>query len=202
MKKFVKILAAGLVMATFLTAVAPCVSARVETKNYDSTLNKATVDRIYTSNNAEKRAANNALLATLMPKYETLRNNIRDKVSGYNLGTATSDISTLVKDEDKWIMENWTDPKVELRSDHPRLLVTKETIPTIKKALEEDTPTNQRFFELLDTEATNDGILGAPQTWTGRWDYPGLHNYDEKLLELIQIKALGYLVDGHELYGR
>ena len=201
-KNFIKALALGLIMVTCFTTLAPCVSAIADIRADAVVLNKATSTRKYSDDDPEKMAANDALLETLMPKYETLRNNIRNKVSGYDLGTATSDISTLVKDEDKWIMENWTDPKVELRADHPRILVTKETIPTIRKALEEDTPTNQRFFALLDTEATNDGILGAPQTWTGRWDYPGLHNYDEKLLELIQIKALGYLVDGHELYGR
>jgi hypothetical protein len=45
----------------------------------------------------------------------------------------------------------------------------------------------------------NSGKLGAAKAdFFGR---AGTHNYDGYYLEVIQVKALGYLIDGHELYG-
>ena len=199
MKTIIKIIAAWLIMSTFFTALAPCISAQVKIYNAEPTLNKATVTRTYSADDPDKQAKNDALLETLMPKYTDLLYKISNRESGYNLGYSTADISTLAA---KDVSSGWDAELPEIRADHPRLLVTRETIPTIRKALEEDTPTNKRFFELLDTVPANDGVLGEAKEYTARADYPGVHNYDDELLELIQIKALGYLIDGHELYGR
>ena len=199
MKNFIKVLALGLIMATVFTVFAPCISAQTKIANAESSLNKATITRTYSGDDHQKKETNDSLLEELMPKYNDLRTKISNRETGYNLGYSTADISTLAA---KDVSSNWNAELPELREDHPRLLVTKETIPTIRKALEEDTPTNKRFFALLDTEPANDGALGAAKKYTAREDYPGVHNYDDELLELIQIKALGYLVDGHELYGR
>ena len=141
----------------------------------------------------QKKEANDALLAELMPKYEALREEIKSGKSGYNFGKEDSSIGTP--------NPSWDASIPTITQDHPRLLVTKESIPTIRKALNEDTPTNKRFLELLDkpTSDINNGKLVAAETnYGGR---PGLHNYRGDYLEFIQVKALGYLVDGHELYG-
>ena len=88
----------------------------------------------------------------------------------------------------------------QITESHPRLLLTKDTIPTIRKSLKADNPTNKRYYELLDKDIAdiNYGKLPDPSTdYGGR---AGLHNYNKDYLEFIQIKALGYLVEGHELY--
>ena len=184
----IKALSALIVTIMLFTTIAPCaISAGIV---YIEDINL--VKRVSSTEDPERKAANDALLEELMPKYETLRTKINKKESGYSLGTATATIGTPDS--------SWTADVPTLRADHPRLLVTKETIPTVRKALLEDTPTNKRFYELLDTVPANDGALGAAKTNFN--DIKGLHNYDDTILELIQIKALGYLVDGHELYGR
>ena len=183
MKIMTRIISALLLIIMLCSAVIPCVAA---------TTSVAQVTRVYSSDDAKKKATNDELLKKLMPKYESLRTKIANKESGYSLGTASSSIGTP--------KSTWTAAVPALKAEHPRLLVTKETLPTVKKALQEDTPTNKRFFELLDTVPANDGALGAAKV-----DFNGIkgkHNYDDSVLELIQIKALAYLVDGHELYGR
>ena len=190
MKIMKRIISALLLVIMLCSAVLPCVA--VEAASGDTTDNVLRVDRVYTSNDADKKATNDSLLEKLMPKYETLKTKITNKESGYSLGTASSSIGTPDP--------SWTAEVPELRADHPRLLVTKETLPTVKKALQEDNATNSRFFELLDAVPANDGALGAATV-----DFKGIkgkHNYDDEILEIIQVKALGYLVDGHELYGR
>ena len=206
MKKTLRILSAILIMATLFAACAPCVIAQAVSggiESADPQLNKANrIERVYTSGTSAesiaKKEQNDALLAELLPKSETLRNKITNKTSGYDFGTATKDISTL---DTTNVSASWNVEPPEITQDHPRLLLTKDTIPTIRKALEEDNPTNKRFFELLDTTHANEGALPAAQVYTAKADFPGKHNYDDALIELIQIKALGYLVDGHELYG-
>ena len=138
------------------------------------------------------KTKNDQLLEELLPKYTSLRNDIKNKKSGYDLGTASTSIGTKKSE--------WTAEVPTPTSDHPRLLITKDSIPNIKKALEDKTdPTVKRFYQLLNTEHANSGKLGSPQTNFGGRN--GLHNYDKEILELIQIKALAYVIGGHELYG-
>lgn len=141
----------------------------------------------------EKKKQNDEILAELMPKYEALREEIKARKAGYDLGKEDSSIGTP--------NSNWNAALPAITEDHPRLLLTKDTLPTVRKSLLEENPTNKRFFELLDqpTSTINNGKLGKATTdYDGR---KGLHNYRKDYLEFIQIKALGYLVDGHELYG-
>ena len=141
----------------------------------------------------EKKKQNDEILAELMPKYEALREEIKARKVGYDLGKEDSSIGTP--------NSNWNAALPAITEDHPRLLLTKDTLPTVRKSLLEENPTNKRFFELLDqpTSTINNGKLGKATTdYDGR---KGLHNYRKDYLEFIQIKALGYLVDGHELYG-
>ena len=140
----------------------------------------------------KKKAENDALLAALMPKYEALRSEIASKKAGYDLGSASASIGTPDA--------SWTAEIPTVKQAHPRLLLTSETLPTVKKFMKDKTnPTVARYYELLDTQHARNGKLGAVQTdFDGR---PGIHNYDKSVLELIQVKALGYLVEGHKLYG-
>lgn len=143
----------------------------------------------------KKKEENDKLLAELLPKYESLRAEIKNasSSSSYYFGTPTSNIGTPKAE--------WDATLPAITQDHPRLLLTSETVPTIKKYLENNAsdPTVKRFYELLDTQHEGNGKLGTAQKdFDGR---KGLHNYDKSVLELIQVKALGYLVDGHELYG-
>ena len=142
---------------------------------------------------AKKKEENDKLLAALMPKYEALREEIKTKQEGYDLGSVDASIGTPKAE--------WNATLPQITQDHPRLLVTKETLPTVRKALKQDNATNKRFYELLDadTSTINNGKLGkATKDYDGR---PGLHNYRKDYLEFIQVKALGYLVEGHKLYG-
>ena len=141
---------------------------------------------------ALNKAQNDEILSVLLPKSTALRQEIKSKKAGYNFGTASSSIGTK--------KSSWTAATPTPIGDHPRLLITKDTIPTVKKALEnKNDPTVKRFYELLNTQHAKNGQLGAAtENFGGR---KGLHNYDKELLELIQIKALAYVVGGHELYG-
>lgn len=141
----------------------------------------------------KKKEANDKLLTAFMPTYEALRAEIKAKKSGYDLGTEDKSIGT---PNSAW---NATLPTIT--ESHPRLLLTSKTIPTIRKSLKENTPTNKRYYELLDKDIStiNNGKLEAPkENFDGR---KGLHNYRKDYLEFIQIKALGHLVEGHDLYG-
>ena len=141
----------------------------------------------------KKKEENDKLLAALMPKYEALREEIKSRKAGYDLGKEDTSIGTP--------NSAWNAKLPAITQDHPRLLLTKDTIPTIRKSLKQDNPTNKRYYELLDKDIStiNNGKLAAATTnFDGR---NGKHNYNKSYLEFIQIKALGYLVEGHELYG-
>ena len=199
MKIIVKSLSLFLLLAMLLTAFAPCISAQTNIVTVAPTLNTATIDRVYSSESSDKKLSNDAKLEALMPIYESLRNEIQkaSSSSSYYFGTPSSSIGSP--------KSSWTANTPDITESHPRLLLTKDTIPTIRKALEEDNPTNKRFFELLDADPAttiNNGKLKTVAEVGDNFDgRNGKHNYDKSYLEFIQIKALGYLVDGHELYG-
>ena len=202
MKVLLRALSVLLLSVMMFTALVPCVSAQITLK--EPTRNSASdteYTRDYTFNNSEKYEANDYILYTdmgtgssLMSIYESLRSEIKNATSGsYYFGKEDSSIGTPDS--------SWTATLPAITQDHPRLLITKDKIPTVRKSLEEKNPTNERFFELLDqpTSYINNGKLGAAtENYDGR---KGLHNYRKDYLEFIQVKALGYLVDGHELYG-
>ena len=130
-------------------------------------------------NDPEKKKQNDDILAELMPIYNTLREEIRSGKAGYDFGKEDSSIGTP--------NSNWKATLPAITEDHPRLLVTKNTIPTVRKSLLEDNPTNKRFFELLDkpTSTINNGKLAAAsKDFDGR---KGMHNYRKDYLEFIQI---------------
>ena len=153
--------------------------------------------------NAKLDAAHNAnadllkderdkLLAALMPSYEAQRNEI---AANESFGTATEDIGAL---DPSWSTRWGAAPTTPI-NEHPRLLITSSDIPLIRKNLRDDTATNARYYALLNSTHPTEGKLGEVKTnFDGR---AGVHNYDKSVLELIQVKALAYLVEGHDLYG-
>ena len=123
-------------------------------------------------------------------------------------GIATEDITLLLDESDK---KMWGEAPRSLRPCHPRVMLTEESIPGIRAALEEDTPTNRLFKEYLAEDF--DGILPpAPDYDTvnnEKDEYLALlahrrksaHNYENKPIELCAVKALGYKLYGDENYG-
>ncbi len=133
-----------------------------------------------------KRLERNAALSSLLPIYTAQRNEI---TANNSFGTATENIGT----------SSWAAAPTTPIDEHPRVFINSSHIPLIRERLKEDNATNARFYELLEYEHPTDGNLGEPTTnFDGR---AGLHNYDVSILELIQVKALGYLTEGHELFG-
>ena len=236
-KIFIKALSVMLSVIMLLAVAVPCVAIAVGAEeqgisSLEPTYSWATTTRKYSFNDPDKKAANDAMLTdpakyngskSFAEIYTIFKNEIKNNTNGYSFGTPSPSIGS-VNDAD------WHDKSIkpddllpEVSKDHPRLLVTRDNIPTIRKALEEQNPTNERFFALLDMDVyqpralnsdgspadtvvngkanggINMGKLGAAKTdYFGR---PGTHNYDGYYLEVIQVKALGYLIDGHELYG-
>ena len=241
MKKFTRSLSLILVLLMLFATVAPCISAADATQELMARMKKQArakddepiYTRDYSFQNPDKAAANDYNLyekeyssgKSLYKIYEVLTTQIKNKQSGYNFGSSSASIGKV--SEADWYVSSTNTTLPKLSSQHPRLLVTKDTIPQIRKALEEDNPTNERFFALLEMDITqprvmtsstipatpvkrvngvlvanggiNKGQLGAATD--GFFKRAGLHNYDGYYLEVIQAKALGYLIDGHEYYG-
>ena len=89
--------------------------------------------------------------------------------------------------------------------EHPRLMITRNMLPTIRLRLSEsDDKTNRRFLQdLKDAVIENDCILPDPKN-LGENEVTGNrneYNYDPQKLEIIQAKALAYLVYEDEYYG-
>ena len=117
----------------------------------------------------------------------------RDEITAEKLfGIATEDISL------RSLREFGDVPTMPI-SEHPRLLVKRDMLPLIRKKLREKTPTNTRFKKVTVCEIDNNGALPpAFEHLTGR---KGVHNFDNDVLDAIQIKALAYLIEDEPLYG-
>ena len=237
MKKSTRILSAILFTVMIFSALMPSITAFADSGiiTLDPSISKAepTYTREYSFNSPEKDAYNDAMLTdpakyngskSFSEIYTIFKNEIKNNTNGYSFGTPSDSIGSVSVEGKDWHDKNWSGTLPEIDpTEHPRLLVTKDKIPTIRKALEERNPTNERFFALLDMDISaareynsngtpadtvingvanggiNNGKLKAAETnFDGR---SGTHNYDKYYLEVIQAKALGYLIDGHELYG-
>jgi len=154
---------------------------------------------------AEKKAeANRKLLKELLPLVDSQREefaNYEGRINPYNesdpliklFGTYTENVP----------LTKWGKTELTPSDEHPRLLVNKDMIPAIKAYLEEDNAFTTRFFEKLDVILENEGILppASPKGTNTTVNAANIHNYDDTYLEVIQTKALYYLVYGEELYG-
>ena len=164
-------------------------------KEHGTMTKAAYYEKLDAAHNAESsllKSGRDQLLAALMPKYEAQRDEIQTNGS---FGTATENIGAL---DPSWA-SRWDAAPTTPIDEHPRLLITSSDIPLIRKNLKDNNASNNRFRTLLDYNHPTDGRLGAPKAnFDGR---AGYHNYDVEVIELIQVKALGYLIEGHELYG-
>ena len=91
---------------------------------------------------------------------------------------------------------SWAAPTDTPIESHPRLLITKEDLPALKEAFfsKTDNPTlTYEFQQMIAEECT--GILGAKQTVSG-----GVSNYNNRILIVLQAKALAYLLTDNEVY--
>ena len=87
----------------------------------------------------------------------------------------------------------YEEPPVYPGEAHPRILVTPETIDTVRANLThpENAAAYEKYLENSDMETT--GALAAPGN--------GEHNYSTSILSAIEAKAFRYLMTGDELYG-
>ena len=116
----------------------------------------------------------------------------KDICDGKLLGESTKDITRLAR------REFGSAPYLP-RTEHPRMMVTAETLPRVRRALREKNATNVRFKSLLGGTVKDAGCLPpAFEHTTGR---KGVHNFDGEVLEQISAKALGYLTESEPLYG-
>ena len=98
---------------------------------------------------------------------------------------------------------SWGTVPYSITEEHPRLLITSSQIPAVKASIEKDTVFAQRFLEKLETVIEDNCILPDPtdKGLNPTVNTSNIHNYRDDYLEIIQAKALGYLVYGEELYG-
>ena len=115
----------------------------------------------------------------------------------YLFGSSTEDIMSLTT-------SNWGTPSAYPSDEHPRLLLTAETLPAIRESIEKmDNATKLRFRNLLGSLPAHACRLPEPtlKGVNSTVDLENIHNFNAGYLELIQTKALGYLLYGNELYG-
>ena len=145
----------------------------------------------------------------MLEKYKALVEEQRKKLAENGaFGKPTEDVTLLIDNETA--RNKWGAAPNTLKSTHPRLMITEDSIAGIRVALEDDTPTNKLFREYLAEEF--DAILPpAPEydsTNNNKDNYlarlahirKSAHNYDPKLIEQCAVKALGYKVYGDEAY--
>ena len=142
------------------------------------------------SDNADKRAEHEASLSDLLAKLEVQR---AELLSSRFFGTSTKNIGT----------SSWGTAPTTPYDEHPRLFINTETLPEVKRALTRDDTTNARLFRLLNAEIANDCILPAAsyQGTNTTVNEDNYHNFNEEYLEIIQAKALAYLLYDDSYYG-
>ena len=107
----------------------------------------------------------------------------RAQIANNPFGTITTD---LYEDADK----DWGTPSATPKDEHPRLLITNDNLPLVKTMLNEHNTTNTIFKNYVNRTLENDGMLKDTS-----------NNFDGYPLDIIQAKALAYLIDGNECYG-
>ena len=142
------------------------------------------------TDHANKRAEHDEALGELLDKLEAQRNELIDSRF---FGTPTKNIGT----------SSWGTAPTAPDEDHPRLLLNNETLPEVKRALTRDDTTNSRLFRLFKAEIANDCILpeASYQGTNSTVNKDNYHNFNEEYLEIIQAKALAYLLYDDPYYG-
>lgn len=126
----------------------------------------------------------------------------RDKITaGALFGSSTADINESAADKHK---NKWGTVPYDPIDEHPRLYLTADRLPAIRESIEAlDSATKLRFKSLLTLELVDGGVLPPPEIkgTNTTVDLDNIHNFNESYLEIIQIKALGYLLYGNDYYG-
>ena len=140
--------------------------------------------------NADTRAEHDETLGALLDKLDAQRNEL---ISSGFFGKSTKNIGT----------SSWGTAPTTPSEDHPRLLLNNETLPAVKRALTREDSTNSRLFRLFNTDIANDCILptASYQGTNSTVDRDNYHNFNEEYLEIIQAKALAYLLYDDAYYG-
>ena len=107
-------------------------------------------------------------------------------------GTMTEDIYTLTD-------KRYSEPRLTIRKERPRVCVTADILPRIRLALDnpEYTVAADAFRTYINEEY--DGVLGEPQK--DFLNRKGFHNFYPRGLAIIEAKAMNYLLTGEEKYG-
>ena len=152
-----------------------------------------------------KRGENAKLIDELLEKVSTQRDELavlKGRWNKYNdnepllylFGTYTEQLPA----------SSWGNPHAyPTEGEHPRLLITRDMLPNIRASLREDNITNKNFLANVDKLIENDAIL-PPAKGQGTNAQVGLdntHNYDAGMLDVIQAKALAYLLYDDPYYG-
>ena len=166
---------------------------------------QAAIDEAARLEAEKKKAENKKILDKLMPSFEAQREALASYKGKINAYSASDPLINLFAQYTKNIgTSSWGKSPLSPESDqHPRLLVTENMIPSLKKSLADDNAFTKRFHEILDVVLENEGILppAKDQGENDTVDSSNFHNYDDYYLEVIQVKALAYLAYDDELYG-
>ena len=137
-----------------------------------------------------KKAEHKAALPSLLAKLEAQRGELAE--SGF-FGSSTADIGK----------SSWGTAPTLPGGDHPRLLLNPDTLTEVKRAFTRDDNTNTRLFGIFDDEIPADCVLpeASKKGTNTTVGIDNIHNYNETYLEIIQAKALAYLLYDDPYYG-
>lgn len=140
-------------------------------------------------------------LLSLLKKQRNEFNLIKGTCSPEGMG---EDEILLFREHTKELPESpWGTPPSTPISRHPRVLLTAENLPFIRKNLKKNRASTKYFARQLSKTLEDGGILPPPvdQGINVIVNNNNFHNFDYNVLDLIQAKALGYLVYGEARYG-
>ena len=114
---------------------------------------------------------------------ETQLEEQRAQIESNPFGTITTNLYAIAD-------KNWGTPSATPKDEHPRLLITNDNLPLVKTMLNERNTTNTIFKNYVNRTLENDGMLADKS-----------NNFDGYPLDIIQAKALAYLIYEDEYYG-
>ncbi len=177
--------------------------------SYTGVLTYAELDELLTKQEQAaadaKREENAKLLDDIVGKVEDQRSELSTLKGRWNKYSDTDPLLFLFGTYTKELpASNWGAPHTEPTADeHPRLLITRDMLPNIRASLREENITNSNFLANVDKLIENDAILppATLQDTNAQVSLANIHNYDAGMLDVIQAKALAYLLYDDPYYG-
>ena len=158
----------------------------------------------------EKKREHEQYLGELTALLDAQREELKTVTGKWNQYVAESAANPVVKmfqdytEDIKAVADKkWDSPDKYPQDEHPRLMLTKDSLPLIRKMLREENESNEYFKSLVDATIPDNCLLPDPE-YQGENDTLGeplYHNHNENYLIIIQAKALAYLLYGDEYYG-